>query len=393
MFSARVPGLRSNRIARALARARAGGLPLDDLTVSNPTAIGIPYPHGLLEPLARPEALRYEPAPFGLPCAREAVATHLRAAGVQVPMDRVILTASTSEAYSLLFKLLCDPADRVLTPQPSYPLFDHLTRLDAVVASPYALEYHGRWELNLASLREALDRDARVRAVLLVSPNNPTGSFVRQDELDAVSDLAAERGLALICDEVFHSYALPAYDSVPPGRLVMRSDVLTFTLGGLSKMAGLPQLKLGWILVGGPERLVTRALSRLELICDSYLSVATPVQLAVDTLLEQTKVVVADIEHRIRTNHACLEQVVRKFPATQLLRVEAGWYAVIQVPAVRSEEAMVLDLIEQERIYVHPGYFFDFPREAFLIVSLLPEPIRFGSVLARMLARVGTSPS
>ena len=214
---------------------------------------------------------------------------------------------------------------------------------------------------------------------------------MRQDELDGVGDLAAERDLALICDEVFHSYALPGHDTVRPGRLVTRSDVLTFTLGGLSKMAGLPQLKLGWILVGGPERLVTRALSRLEFICDSYLSVATPVQLAVDMLLEQTKAVAAEIRHRIRTNHASLEQMVRKFPATQLLRVEAGWYAVIQVPAVRSEEAMVLDLIEQERIYLHPGYFFDFPREAFLIVSLLPESKRFGSAVARMLALVGSS--
>ena len=385
MFSARVPTLRSNRVARALARVRATGRPLDDLTISNPTRVGLSYPDRLLDPLAAPAALHYDPAPFGAPAAREAVSAHLAGRGVRVPAGRVILTASTSESYSLLFKLLCDPADLVLVPQPSYPLFEHLTRLDGVVASAYALEYHGRWELNLDSLRRAVE--PRVRAILLVNPNNPTGSFVRPDELDAVREIAAQHELAIISDEVFEVYPLEAREAGRCGALVVEPDVLTFTLGGLSKQAALPQLKMGWILVGGPETLVRRALDRLELVCDSYLSVATPVQLAVGTLLERTVAVADQIRRRVRTNYATLRSLVRRFPSCGVLHAEAGWYAVVQVPATGSEEALVIDLIERAGVLVHPGYFFDFPREAFLIVSLLPEPDVFAGAATRVLTR------
>ena len=385
MFSARVPSLRSNRVARALAGLLATGQPLDDLTSSNPTRVGLSYPDRLLDPLAAPAALFYDPAPFGVPAAREAIAAHLAGRGVPVAADRIIVTASTSEAYSLLFKLLCDPADLVLVPQPSYPLFEHLSRLDGVVASSYTLEYYGRWELNLDSLYRALE--PRVRAILLVNPNNPTGSFVRPDELDAVLEVAARHELAIISDEVFDAYPLEARKTGRSGVLVEATDVLTFTLGGLSKSAALPQLKLGWILVGGPEALVRSALDRLELVCDSYLSVATPVQLAVGTLLERTLPLADQIRHRLRANYATLGSLVRRFPACQALHVEAGWYAVVQVPATRSEEALVIDLIERDRILVHPGYFFDFPREAFLVVSLLGEPEAFAGAVTRVLAR------
>ena len=385
MFSARVPSLRSNRVARALSRLQATGQPLDDLTVSNPTQVGLVYPDRLLDSLAAPAALRYDPAPFGMPAARAAVAAHLAGRGVAVSADRVIVTASTSEAYSLLFKLLCDPADLVLVPQPSYPLFEHLTRLDAVVASAYALEYHGRWELNIDSLHRAVE--PRARAILLVNPNNPTGSCVRRDELDAVRETAARHELAIISDEVFDVYPLAESATGPSGALVGETDVLTFTLGGLSKSAALPQLKLGWILVGGPETLVRRAIDRLELICDSYLSVATPVQLALGTLLERTAPLVDQIRRRVRSNYATLCSLVRRFPACGVLHAEAGWYAVVQVPATRSEEALVIDLIERDRVVVHPGYFFDFPREAFLVVSLLGSPEPFADAMTRVLTR------
>ena len=327
MFSARVPPLQSNRVARALARLRAAGQPLDDLTTSNPTRVGLSYPEGLLNPLARPAALRYDPAPFGAPAAREAVAAHLAGRGVGVSADRVIVTASTSEAYSLLFKLLCDPADLVLVPQPSYPLFEHLTRLEGVVARAYALEYHGRWELNLDSLHRAVT--PRAQAILLVNPNNPTGSFVRPDELDAVREMAARHELALISDEVFDMYPLEEPQTSRSGTLIEERDALTFTLGGLSKSAALPQLKLGWILVGGPETLVRRALARLELVCDSYLSVATPVQLAVGMLLARAAPVADQIRRRVRANYATLRSLVRRFPACGVLHAEAGWYAVV----------------------------------------------------------------
>ena len=385
MFSARVPPLRSNRVARAIARVHATGQPLDDLTVSNPTRVGLSYPARLLEPLGATSALRYDPAPFGVAAAREAVAAYLTGRGVRVSADRVIVTASTSESYSLLFKLLCDPADLVLVPQPSYPLFEHLTRLDGVVASAYALEYHGRWELNLDSLHRAVE--PRARAILLVNPNNPTGSFVRQDELDAVRETAARHELAIISDEVFDVYPLEERAPGGSGALVGERDALTFTLGGLSKSAALPQVKLGWILVGGPETLVRRALVRLELVCDSYLSVATPVQLAVGTLLERTGPVVDQIRRRVRANYATLRSLVRRFPACGVLHTEAGWYAVVQVPATRSEEALVIDLIERDRVLVHPGYFFDFPREAFLVISLLPAPAAFAGPVTRVLTR------
>ena len=388
MFSARIPGLRSNRVARVLARLQAAGQPLDDLTTSNPTQVGLSYPDRLLNQLAAPAALQYDPAPFGVFATREAVAAYLAGRDVRVGADRVILTASTSEAYSLLFKLLCDPADLVLVPQPSYPLFEHLTRLDGVVASPYPLEYHGRWELNLDSLQKAIE--PRARAILLVNPNNPTGSFVRLDELDAVRETAARHELAIISDEVFDLYPLEEQVMGRSGALIGETDVLTFTLGGLSKSAALPQLKLGWILVGGPETLVRRALDRLEFVCDSYLSVATPVQLAVGTLLERTAPLVNQIRSRVRANYASLRRLVRRFPACQVLHAEAGWYAVVQVPATRSEEALVIDLIEKDRVLVHPGYFFDFPREAFLVVSLLPEPDAFADAVTRVLTRAST---
>jgi alanine-synthesizing transaminase len=385
MFSARVPGLRSNRVARALDRLRATGRPLADLTISNPTVVGLSYPDRLLDLLAAPAGLRYDPAPCGAPVARAAVSSHLAGRGVAVAPGRVILTASTSEAYSLLFKLLCDPADLVLVPRPSYPLFEHLTRLDGVVPSAYALEYHGRWELNLDSLHRAVE--PRARAVLLVNPNNPTGSYVRAEELAVVRDVALRHELAIISDEVFDLYPLDGPETGPSGALVSDREGLTFTLGGLSKAAALPQLKLGWILVGGSDTLVRRALDRLALICDSYLSVATPVQLALGPLLERTAPVAVQIRQRVRANYGALGQLVRQFPMCRLLHAEAGWYAVVQVPAIRSEEALVIDLIEKDQVLVHPGFFFDFPREAFVVVSLLPEPDGFTRAVTRVLTR------
>ncbi|MBM63612.1 MAG: aspartate aminotransferase [Acidobacteria bacterium] len=385
MFSDRIPALRSNSISKALQRHREAGGSINDLTVSNTSCVGLDYPDGLLDPLADPAGLRYHPSPLGKFSAREAVAEYLADRDVSVSPDRVVLTASTSDAYTLLFKLLCNPADLVLTPQPGYPLFEHLTRLDGLLSRRYLLEYHGRWSLNVDSLRCAVEPG--VRAVVLVNPNNPTGSFVQSDEWDMVRDVAAQEKLALISDEVFDTYLIEETVAGSAGRLVAETEVLTFTLGGLSKSAGLPQLKLGWILVGGPEDLVREALIRLEFICDSYLSVATPVQLAVGALLENTRPLVDGIRSRIQVNFAALRELTQRFPACQVLHLEAGWYAVIQVPSIRSEEALVIELIEQDGVLVHPGYFFEFPRGAFLIVSLLPEPERFTKGVTRILKR------
>jgi aspartate/methionine/tyrosine aminotransferase len=384
MFSSRVPANRDpNRIARALSAAASAGRRLIDLTVTNPTLVGIEYPEGLLQAVGSPAALRYSPQPFGLESARCAVARDYGRRGISVAPGRIVLTASTSEAYSLLFKLLCEPeGDDVLVPVPSYPLFDHLTQLDGVRARPYSLEYHGRWTLDEASVDRAWS--AGVRAVLAVSPNNPTGSFLHADEFAELADRCAGRDAALIVDEVFADY--PFGTAASPA---LPDNCLTFRLGGLSKSVGLPQIKLAWVAVSGPPALVDEALNRLELIADTYLSVSTPVQVAAESLLEGGAVIRARILERIRTNHATLGEQARQYPSVEVLNADAGWSAVLRVPARTSEEELVIDLIERDGVSVHPGFFFDFPHEAFLVISLLPECPTFAEGVRRILERAG----
>ena len=389
MFSTRVPAdLVSNRVGRAVGRLRSQRVDLIDLTEANPTAVGFRLSTRLLSELSRPEVAVHAPVPLGLPEARAAVAAHLERQQLNVAPGRIILTTGSSDAYGHLFKLLCDPGDAVLVPQPSYPLFEHLTRLDGVRCIVYRLEYHGRWEIDLPSLREGLT--ARTRAVLVVNPNNPTGSFVAPRDLEAISSLCRAHEAALVVDEVFGMYPMSG-GWRGPSVLDRPMEALTFTLGGLSKAVGLPQLKLGWVVAGGPQPLVERALGRLEFICDAYLSVGTPVQIAAARLLEEGEAVTRRIATRVRANHDALRRLVRDFPAAQLLAVDGGWYAVVQIPATKPEEAIVLELLEQDHVLVHPGYFFDFPREAFLVVSLLQERDRFVEGATRMLARA-TSP-
>ena len=384
MFSNRVPGdLTPNRLAAAAARLRAAGRPVVDLTESNPTRAGFAYPPDLLGPLSDARALAYAPRPFGLPDAQRAISADYARRGVDVPADRLVLTASTSEAYSLLFKLLADPADEVIVPRPSYPLFDHLARLDAVVARPYDLEYQGTWSIDLASVEAA--RTPRARALLVVNPNNPTGSFVTRDELDWLAPLCAEHGIAIIADEVFADYELTPGAAAAAARVLDRRDVLVFGLGGLSKSVGLPQVKLGWIAVAGPAPLVERALERLELICDTYLSVSTPAQLALADLLRRGAPVRSQIQARVAANYRQLRSRAAGSPSCRALRSDGGWYAVLQVPSLRPEEDLVLDLLEHDGVLAHPGYFFDFPRESYLIVSLLVPEDAFAGATDRML--------
>ena len=386
MFSSRLrQAAGRNRLAVALDRRRASGDPIIDLTLSNPTRAGFTYPRGMLAPLAQDRSLCYEPEPFGLLSARQAVSDDFARRGVPVPVNRTVLTASTSEAYSLLFKLLCDPGDGVLAPRPSYPLVEHLTDLDGVFLEHYRLEFHGRWELDLQHLREQAG-SGRMRAIIMINPNNPTGSVVTGAELDAVASIARDRDLALISDEVFADYPI---SGATPASALRQAHALTFALGGLSKSAGLPQVKLGWIAVGGPDRLVEGALERLETICDAYLSVATPVQAAASDLLTSGASVRMQIHDRVQQNFAQLTTIASANPACALLPVEAGWYAVVQVPAVESEDAIVLDLLERTGVLVHPGYFFDFEREAFLVISLLPEPQVFAPGVQALFGQIG----
>ena len=351
----------------ALAQAVARHPPRFDLTLSNPTAAGLAYPEAvILEALADRGSLRYAPHPFGLPTARQAVADLLGTSP-----DRVVLTASTSEAYAWLFKLLCDPGDDVLCPAPSYPLFEHLARYESVRLNPYRLAYDGAWHVDLDSLRPT----PRTRAVLVVSPNNPTGQYASEEELTHL----AEQGLPLVVDEVFAPYRLVPGEAPrgldAPGRV--------FALGGLSKQAGLPQLKAGWIAVGGDDP--EPVMERLELIADTYLSVGSPVQRALPTLLEHR--IESTIRDRVRGNLQTLRTLTAGSP-TSVLRVEGGWSAVLELPRVRSEEAWVLSFLEEDGVRVQPGWLYDFEREAYAVVSLLPPPESFTPGVSRLVARV-----
>jgi len=313
--------------------------------------------------------------------ARAAVAEDYQRRNVSVDAQQIVLTASTSESYSLLFKVLCDPGDEVLVPRPSYPLFEHLTRLEAVVAVPYDLEYIERWQVDIDSIAKALT--PRSRVMLAVHPNNPTGSFVQRDEFNRAAQLCAARQVAIVVDEVFADFELTAGARDRAANTLTDPATLVFSLGGLSKSVGLPQLKLGWIAVAGPHDQVVTAIGRLELACDTYLSVSTPVQLAMPTLLRQGTSVRQQIQRRVVANYQRLVAAGIERPECRVLNADAGWYAVIQVPAIASEEDIVIDLL-RGGVATHPGYFFDFSREAFLVVSLLPPESVFAAGIDRI---------
>lgn len=356
MYSRRLdwnPG--RNRIAQLLERRR----PSYDLTESNPTRAGLHWPEGLLEGLRDERGLSYDPDPKGLLEARERVAEY-----EQAPVDQVLLTSSSSEAYAWLFKLLCDPGDEVLVPQPSYPLFEFLARLESVRTVAYPLFYDRGWCLDVAGLEQALT--SRSRAIVVVNPNNPTGSYLKRRELEQLERLCAAHDLALISDEVFSDYALQDSASEERVKSVARAaatKVTAFSLSGLSKVCGLPQLKLGWMVSNSAA-----ALERLELIADTYLSVSTPVQLAAGRLLASRHGIQEQIVRRARANLALVPEA---------LQVEGGWYAILRVPPVKSEEDWVVELLESYGVLVQPGFFYDFPRQgAHLVLSLLtPEPV------------------
>ncbi len=385
MFSSRSAfDLSPNPLARAL--ARKGGKAAFDLTTSNPTRASIPYDgDAILSALALPPCLVYEPAPFGLPSAREAVARDLSAHGPHVDPARVALTASTSEAYALLFKLLCDPGDEVLVPRPSYPLFEHLAQLESVTAVPYRLGYDGAWHIDFPSVRESIT--PRTRAVVTVSPNNPTGSYLKTSELAELATL----GLPIVSDEVFARYPLR------PDRARARSALdagpgasLVFALGGLSKLAALPQAKLAWMAVGGEAARVDAALARLEVIADAFLSVAGPVQHALPALLASRTTAEQAIRDRTAGNLAWLSSAVTG-SAVSVLDAEGGWYATLRLPKTRDEQGWTLAFLEEDGVHVHPGHYFDFDDEAYVVVSLLTPEATLREGVQRILARVAAS--
>jgi hypothetical protein len=371
-----------NRLTELLAAKRARGARILDLTQSNPTRAGFVYPDAMRRAFDSPGVLRYDPAPAGAMAARLAVVEYYRQRGHPVEPERILLTASTSEGYSYLFKLLADPGDEVLVPQPSYPLFEYLARMESIVVRQYPLDYHGGWTMDMEALSRAITE--RTRAVVLVNPNNPTGSYVKRGELEALARIAAARGIALISDEVFADYAFAA-DSRRVTSLAGVEECAAFAMSGLSKIAGLPQMKLGWIVVAGPAGARAEAMERLEWIADTYLSVGTPVQCAAAQLLEYGVEVQRQIRERTAANLTFARQTLEG-SALETLAVEGGWSVTIRVPRVRTEEEWCLELLERESVLVQPGYFYDFEDEAFLIASLLTEPAEFQEGIARMVS-------
>jgi alanine-synthesizing transaminase len=372
-----------NSLAAEMAARKARGLETIDLTESNPTRVGIAYPEAeLAEILRRAGSVDYPPHPLGLPEAREALAAALSRSGDSVSPDDLVLTASTSEAYSYLFKLFGDPGDEVLTAAPCYPLLDELAPLDGLVVRHFPLEPGPRFALNVGEIERALT--PRTRLLVLVHPGNPTGRFFTEAEQDAVAQLCAGRQLPWVSDEVFAEYSFGGGAAAGPA--AAREETLAFSLGGLSKSAGLPGWKLGWMRIGGPAAERKTTVAALERVADSYLSVSTPVQRALAEVLGMAPRIRAAILDRLRRNLAVLEGALGGLPAIGCYRPEGGWSAVIRAPRLIADEDLVLGALCQAGVLVHPGYYFDFPSEGFLVLSLLPEPARFAEGVRRLAA-------
>ncbi len=370
-----------NRIAELTAEKRRLGVSLIDLTASNPTeAIGN-YPHDLIgQAYGSLRDFTYRPDPLGSKKARQAIAAYYQQRAIKVSPERLVVTASTSEAYTLLFKLLCDPGDEVLVPIPSYPLFEYLAAMECVGIAPYRLLYDGSWFIDFEHLREQIS--TRSKAIVIVNPNNPTGSFLKVQELTELIALAQECSLPIISDEVFMDYPLEV-SSDRVGTLIGTPYSLSFSLNGLSKAAGMPQMKLGWIAINGPDRDSQLARDRLELLTDNLLSVATPVQEVLPELLHIGSDIRKKLAEQIAKNFDRLLTSLGETPAHALF-TEGGWSAILQVPRTQPEEAFVMKLLQDQNVLVQPGYFFDMPSEAYVVVSLIALPDKFAEGIERL---------
>ncbi len=395
MFARRTNwNLTTNAYARALEEHRREGRELLDLTASNPTTVGLHYERDrLLRALANPQALTYEPTPTGLLSAREAIAGYYVQRGVPISADDLVLTTSTSEGYSFVFRLLCEPGDAVLVPAPSYPLFDFLADLQDVKLVPYELIYDHGWQMDFHSLQQAAEKSSPCKAVLVVHPNNPTGSFVKPAEASQLGRFCSQNGLAIVADEVFLDYSLktPQQGAVGAPSFACGfdakdgSDALTFTLSGLSKIAGLPQMKVAWIVVSGPEEIKREALNRLEVIADTYLSMNAPVQWAIPTMLAEGAEIQRQLLERIKANLAELDHQLASQQLCTRLQVEGGWYAILRVPVTGSDEELSIALLQRTGVLVQPGHFYDFAGDGYLVVSLITPTEIFTAGVERLL--------
>jgi alanine-synthesizing transaminase len=392
MFSKRTDWkLEENAYTSALRRHRQSGKPILDLTASNPTTCGFQYDEAaILSTLQSPNALKYEPEPKGLVSARAAVVEYYRQKDSDAGVDpeHLLLTTGTSEAYSFLFRLLCEPSDEIVIAHPSYPLFDFLATIQDVKLRSFRLVYDHGWQIDFHALRNVIG--PRTRAIMLVHPNNPTGNFIGDAEAGRLQAICGEHNLALVVDEVFLDYEIRGAKSRRKlhGSFASSNQALTFVLSGLSKIIGLPQMKVGWITASGPDALLRDAIARLEIISDTYLSLSAPLQHALPGLLRQREAAQAQFRTRIETNLAALDDQLAQQKLVSRLEIEGGWYAVLRVPAVQSDEEFAIRLLENQSVLVQPGHFYEFADEGHLIVSLLTPAGEFSEGIRRLLACV-----
>jgi len=384
MFASRTNwNLKPNRLAEALEQHKASGGRLRDLSASNPTECGFRYDAAaIMRSLCAPASLQYHPDPKGLKSARQAVSDYYAENGEQVSIDDLILTASTSEAYSFIFRLLCNPGDEILIPTPGYPLFDFLADVNDVKLIRYPLFYDHGWHIDMHALKQAIT--PRTRGVIVVHPNNPTGHFTKAEETAQLNQICSANQMAIIADEVFLDFSLGA----PQKSFVANAGALTFTMSGISKISGLPQMKFAWLAVKGPEAKRREALARLEMIADTYLSLNAPIQLAAPTLLKQRTTFQQQLMVRVRKNLLELDAQLEEKQGVGRLIVEGGWYAVLRVPATRPDEELALELLEKHDVYLHPGHYYDFPSDGYLVVSLITPEQDFEEGLRRVFAAV-----
>ena len=389
MFSKRTDWkLTPNRFTEAQKELRAAKVEVLDLSVSNPTQAELHYDdEAILQSLINPSSLDYDPQPKGLLSARTAVTTYYRQQHEVFDIDpeALLLTTSTSEGYSYVFRLLCNPEDEILVPKPSYPLFEFLADLEDVRLIPYPLLYDHGWQIDFSSMYKAVNH--RTRAVVVVHPNNPTGSYVSGAEQAALNQFCREYGLALVVDEVFLDYA---HDGFGRDTFASNQDTLTFTLSGLSKISGLPQMKFAWLVASGPQEEVRHALARLEVIADTYLSMNAPIQLAAPSLLEQRREIQPILLDRLRTNLGEMDRQIARQESCERLQVEGGWYGVLRVPATQSDEDLAIDILRKASVLVHPGHFYDFAADGYLVLSLITPPKMFREGMRRIMELIGS---
>lgn len=370
-----------NPLSQKIAELKRRGIALLDLTASNPARCGFHYAdESLLSALIHEKNLDYDPNPRGLVNAREAIAGYYAAKNIRVTPEQIFLTSSTSEAYNFIFRLLANPGDNVLIPQPSYPLIDYLAAISDVELKKYALRYADRWRTDFDSLTGLAD--TRTKAILLVHPNNPTGHYVCTEDIRALTQLSAKQTLPLVVDEVFFDF--PIQPDLTPRSFAANHESLIFTVSGISKCLGLPQMKLSWIVVTGPEKIRGEAIRRLEIIADTFLSVSAPVQNALPVWFEKRKEIVSEIRERLALNLKTLKKEASKWKGVLLLKPEGGWYAMLKLPDSKTDEAWTLEILEKTHVLIHPGYLFDSSEESLAVLSLLTDPAIFKTALSSL---------